>query len=86
MTKEICVLKDIYIFSSGSHVVQLINLSRGQHKDHVCEIILIWTSGSGGNVIKRNFLSRALSATLFDGAEPFFAILVEGIMRNNSVK
>ena len=30
-----------------------------------------WTSGSGGNEIKRHFLSRALAAPLFDGAEPF---------------
>ena len=37
-------LKDISIFSSGSHVVQpnfQINLSRGQHEDHFCEIIFI---------------------------------------------
>ena len=29
------------------------------------------TSGLGGNDIKRNFLSRALAAPLFDGAKPF---------------
>ena len=31
----------------------------------------IWTSGSGGNVIKIHVLSRALAAALFGGAEPF---------------
>ena len=31
-------------------------------------------------------LSRALAAPLFGEAEPFCAILVEGIMRNNSAK
>ena len=35
--------KDISIFSSGGHVVFLINLGRwqsGHHKEHSCEIIL----------------------------------------------
>ena len=32
------------------------------------------------------FFSRALAAPLFSGAKPFEAILVEGIMRNNSVE
>ena len=31
----------------------------------------IWTSGSGGDVALRHFLSRALTAPLFSGLEPF---------------
>ena len=41
VAKEIYYLKDISIFSSGSHVVQLVDLGRGQNEDHFCEIILI---------------------------------------------
>ena len=42
VAKEIS-FKDIYIFSSGGHFVQLSflsNLSGGFDKDHFCEIIL----------------------------------------------
>ena len=31
----------------------------------------IWTSGSGGDVVLRHFLSRAMAAHLFSGMEPF---------------
>ena len=31
----------------------------------------IWTSGSGGDVVERHFLSRALVASLFSGLEQF---------------
>ena len=34
-------------------------------------IFLIRNSGSGGNTIKRHFLSRALVAPSFVGTEPF---------------
>ena len=34
--------------------------------EHLCGI---WTSGSGGNAVKRCFLSRALAAPLFSGPE-----------------
>ena len=47
------------------------NFSRGYHEEQFCEIILIWTSSSGGDVFKRYFLSGALAALLFSGAEPF---------------
>ena len=40
-------------------------------RNNSVKICCFWTSGSGGNGIKRYFLSRALAATLFDGAEPF---------------
>ena len=43
------------------------------------KLFLNWTSGSGGDVVLRYFLSRALTATLFGGA-------VESIMGNISVK
>ena len=44
----------------------------------------IWTSGSGGNVIKRHFLSRALTAPSFGGVEPSEQFL-EGVTSNNSM-
>ena len=52
------------------------------------KLIRIWTSGSGENVL-RYFLSRALQASgisfyLWSGT--ICAILIEGIMRNMSVK
>ena len=31
----------------------------------------VWTSGLGGDVVKRYFLSVAVAASLFSGAEPF---------------
>ena len=31
----------------------------------------IWTSGSGGDIVKRNFLSGALAALLFSKANPY---------------
>ena len=31
----------------------------------------VWTCGLGGDVVKRYFLSVALAAPLFSGAEPF---------------
>ena len=50
------------------------------------KLFWIWIGGSRGDVIKRYFLSSALVATLLSRVEPFCAILVEGIMRNISVK
>ena len=54
-------------------------------RNNSLKLFRIWTSGSGENVIKRLFISRAMTAPLFGGAEPF-VILEEGIKRNNSVK
>ena len=34
------------------------------------KLFWIWTSDSGGDVFKKHFLSRALVAPLFSGAEP----------------
>ena len=45
------------------------------------QIYQIWTSGSGGDVVKRYFFSGALAPLLF-----ICAISVEGNKRNNSVK
>ena len=39
------------------------------------KLFLIWTIGSGGNGIKRHFLSRALTDPLLDGAKPFLQYL-----------
>ena len=50
----------------------LCNFGRRHQEEQFCEFFfLIWTSGSGGNVIKQHFLSRALAAPLFSEAEPF---------------
>ena len=46
----------------------------------------IWTSGSGGDAVKRYFLPGALADLLFSEAEPFVQFWIEGIMSNNSVK
>ena len=44
--------KYLSIFSSGGHVVQLIDFGRRNHEEHFCEIILkILTSDSGGEGI-----------------------------------
>ena len=45
----------------------------------------VWTSGLGGDVVKRYFLSGALAAPLFRERNHLCNFL-EGIMRNNSVK
>ena len=49
------------------------------------QLFIIWTSGSGEDVILRYFLSTAMATILFGGAEPFEPFLVQGILRNNSV-
>ena len=49
----------------------LCNFGRGYPEEQFCEIILIWVNGSGGDVILKDFLSKALAALLFGGAEPF---------------
>ena len=43
----------------------LCNAGRRRHEEQFRD----WTSGSGGNVIKRHFLSGAPAALLFSGAE-----------------
>ena len=45
----------------------LCNLGLGHHEEQFC----IWTSGSGGDVILKHFLSRALVVPFFGGANPF---------------
>ena len=35
----------------------------------------LWNGGSGGDVVSRHFLSRALEALLFSGLEPFVQFL-----------
>ena len=66
----------------------LSNFGKGHYEEEFCEIILNLDQCFRRNVIKRDVLSRDLAADLFHGAEPFvqFWILVEGIMRNNSVR
>ena len=62
--------KDISYRSIGSPFVQ--------RSEIICAVLVKGimrnnsvTSGLEGNDIKRNFLSRALAAHLFDGAKPF---------------
>ena len=85
-------LKDFLIWSSGSHPVQW---SRTIYAIFVKDIMRntsvklfwIWTSGSGGDVIQRDFSSRALAVPFFSWSGTIYAILVEDIIkRNNSVK
>ena len=47
------------------------NFGRGHYEKHFYVIILIWTSGSGGHVVWRCFISRALVVILISGADPF---------------
>ena len=54
----------------------LCNFKRGHHGEHSVKFYGIWTSGSGGNAVKRYFLSRALAAPLFSGLEPFVQFFV----------
>ena len=51
------------------------NFGNGIIRNNSVKLFLIWTSGSGGNVFKRHFLSRGLAAPLFGGAEPFVQFL-----------
>ena len=61
-------------------------LVKGIIRNNSVKLYSIWTSGSRENVIKRHYLSKALTAPLFGGAKPFVQRVVEGIIRNNSVK
>ena len=60
-----CRLKIFLIWSSGSPFVQWSRpicaiLVKGIMRNNPVKLFWIWTSGSGGNVVKRHFLSRAL--------------------------
>ena len=46
----------------------------------------IWTSGSGGNVILKIFLIWSYGSPFVQWSGTICVILVEGIMRKNSVK
>ena len=47
-----------------------VQFGRRHHVEQLCKIILNWTSVSGENAIYRHFLSGALAALFFRGAEP----------------
>ena len=49
--------------------IYLCNFGRSHHEEQFCEIILIWTKDSGGDVVSRYFLFRALAAPSFGGEE-----------------
>ena len=71
-----CCLNIFLILSSGGPFVQQSRticavLLKGIMRNNSVKFFRFRTSGSGGNVIKRHFLSRALVAPLFGGAKPF---------------
>ena len=68
--------KRFLICSSGSHPVLQSRTNYAILKEGIManihvKLCGIWTNGSGGNVIKRHVLSRALAAPLFGEEEPF---------------
>ena len=56
------------------------------HEERFCEIILTLGQLFRRRCRLKDFLSRALAVLLFSRAEPFFAILKEGIMGYIDVK
>ena len=84
--KDISYLELLWPFCSveWNH---LSNFGKEHNEEEFCEIILNLDQCFRRNIIKSDVLSRDLAAPLFPGAEPFVQswILVEGIMRNNSV-
>ena len=74
--------KDIFIWSSGGPFVQrsgticAISVKCILRNSYV-KLFGILNSGSGGNVIKRHFLSRGLSPLMFGGVEPFVQFWLE---------
>ena len=78
--------KDISFFSYGCHSFQccLFNFGRGHNEDYFCEIILKF-----GPVVQMFFKDVSIFSTgsLFvQRSRTAYAILVEGNMRNISVK
>ena len=73
-----------FLFSKERN--HLYDFGKGSYKEQLSEIILKFGPVVREGVIKTHFLSRALANPLFGGAKPFVAILVDGIMMNNSVK
>ena len=70
------LFKRFLIWSSGDPPVQWSGTIYAILKEGIMGTIHvksydIWTSGSGGDVVQRHFLSRALVAPLFSGLEPF---------------
>ena len=57
------------------------SIGRGLFEEHLCDIILIWNTSSGGDVSV-----LAAAAILFSGVKPFGQNLAVGIIRNTSVK
>ena len=51
--------------------IHLCNLVEGIMRNNSVKLFLIWTSGLGGDVLSKHFLSRALAAQMFSGAESF---------------
>ena len=80
-----CFFKRFSIWSSGSPPVRWSGNIYAILKEGIMRNIHVklydWTSGSGGDVVKRHFLSSYLELW----TETICAILEEGIMRNNPV-
>ena len=68
-------MKRFLIWNSGSPPVQWSGticqlLKEGTMGIVHVKLYEIWTSGSGGDIVQRYFLSGALATLLFSGAEP----------------
>ena len=75
-----CRLKTFRIWSSGGPFIMwsvtiCAILVEGIKRNNSAKLFSIWTSVSGGDTFKRYFLSGALAALMFSGAEPFVQFL-----------
>ena len=80
--KEKIILQN-YLFYLSKEVFQH---NFRQFSEIFVKLFWIWTSSSGGDIVKRYFLSRALMAPFIQQSGTICANLVESIMRNISVK
>ena len=75
MVQEEITFERFLIWSSGSHPVQWSRtiyaiFVKSSVRNNSVNLFCIWTSGSGGDVVK-SILSRALAVPLSRGGEPF---------------
>ena len=68
--KGISYLELLQPFCSAEHN-RLCNFGRGYYEEQFCEIILNWGQWFRRRCHLKDFLSGALAALLFIGAEPF---------------
>ena len=65
---------------------QLCNLEEGIMRNKPVKLFRTWTSGSGGNAVKKVFLVWSCGSPFIQRSVTICVILVEGIQRNNSVR